>query len=511
MGLENELVHVALYIRVSTEDQIDYSPDSQKKLLLEYARKNNFVVNEEHIFVDEGISGRNADKRPEFQRMIAIAKSKDQLFQKILVWKFSRFARNQEESIVYKNMLRKDGIEVVSISEPIIEGPFGSLIERIIEWMDEYYSTRLSGEVVRGMTEKATKEGILATPPYGYRKKDGNYIVDKDEAEIIKYIFNKVIEGKGFTTICKDLRDMGVKSRRGSAWIPRRVKYCIQNPVYMGKLRWNYTTHQGGRKINDESEWIITDGTHEPIICEDDFNKANEMLCKLSYSTSKRPFKYEIRHYLSGLLRCSSCNGTLVFSDRTRPSKKNGMVVHKFYRCNNFSKGACKTSNYIRYENIERLVGQLMNKDLANISKAIATGDLKHIRSIDIESPYDNANEIQILEKQLEKVKTKYEAAKRAYLAEIDTLDEYKLNKIEISEEEKTIKNKLESLNNIDSMQNIVAMKNILEHALLVLNSNSFSLEEKNKLLKSFIKSIVIDVKRDKIRIFYYAQNMCRT
>ena len=77
----------------------------------------------------------------------------------ILVWKYSRFARNQEESIVYKSMLKKDHVEVISISEPLVDGPFGSLIERIIEWMDEYYSIRLSGEVLRGMKEKALRNG----------------------------------------------------------------------------------------------------------------------------------------------------------------------------------------------------------------------------------------------------------------------------------------------------------------------------------------------------------------
>lgn len=114
-------MNAALYIRVSTEDQIELSPDSQKKLLLEYAKKNDFIINDEHIFMDEGISGRKAEKRPAFMQMVGLAKKKENKpFEKILVWKFSRFARNQEESIVYKNMLRKDGVEVISISEPII-------------------------------------------------------------------------------------------------------------------------------------------------------------------------------------------------------------------------------------------------------------------------------------------------------------------------------------------------------------------------------------------------------
>ncbi len=71
--------------------------------------------------------------------MIAAAKSEEHPIDVILVWKYSRFARNQEESIVYKSLLKKQcSVDVVSVSEPLVDGPFGSLIERIIEWMDEY-------------------------------------------------------------------------------------------------------------------------------------------------------------------------------------------------------------------------------------------------------------------------------------------------------------------------------------------------------------------------------------
>ena len=155
----------ALYVRVSTDKQDELSPDAQIRLGTEYAKKNGLHVSKEHTYIEHGISGRKADKRPEFLRMIAAAKSEEHPFDVILVWKFSRFARNQEESIVYKSLLRKKcGVDVVSVSEPIIDGPFGGLIERIIEWMDEYYSVRLSGEVTRGMTEKALRGGYQARP-----------------------------------------------------------------------------------------------------------------------------------------------------------------------------------------------------------------------------------------------------------------------------------------------------------------------------------------------------------
>lgn len=93
------------YIRVSTDKQEELSPDAQKRLLIDFAKKNNMSLLAENIYIDNGISGKKADKRPEFMKMIGMAKSKEHPFDVILVWKFSRFARNQEESIVYKSLL----------------------------------------------------------------------------------------------------------------------------------------------------------------------------------------------------------------------------------------------------------------------------------------------------------------------------------------------------------------------------------------------------------------------
>ena len=184
------------YIRVSTHDQEEISPDSQEHLLRDYAAKNNIVILK--IFTDLGISGRKADKRPGFQEMIGLAKGPDHPVDCILVWKFSRFARNQEESIVYKSLLKKQhNVDVISISEPLADGPFGSLIERIIEWMDEYYSIRLSGEVFRGMKENATRGAYQARPPLGYKVIERGkppVIVPEENTNIITAV--EVYDGK---------------------------------------------------------------------------------------------------------------------------------------------------------------------------------------------------------------------------------------------------------------------------------------------------------------------------
>ena len=103
----------ACYIRVSTDDQLEYSPDSQLKIIEDYAKKHGLLLPQEFVFQEEdGVSGRKADKRPEFQRMIAAAKQDPRPFDVVLVWKFSRFARNQEESIVYKSLLRRGHMEI---------------------------------------------------------------------------------------------------------------------------------------------------------------------------------------------------------------------------------------------------------------------------------------------------------------------------------------------------------------------------------------------------------------
>ena len=137
------------------------------------------------------------------------------MFSAVLVWKFSRFARNQEESIFYKSLLRKNGIEVISVSEPVDDGPFGKLIERIIEWSDEYYSIRLSGEVRRGMTEKAERGGIVSIAPFGYKVTGGRLVVDAEKARVVSKIFTDFLNNKDINMTCDKLEFVRNQNRQG--------------------------------------------------------------------------------------------------------------------------------------------------------------------------------------------------------------------------------------------------------------------------------------------------------
>ena len=263
----------AAYIRVSTDDQVEYSPDSQLELLREYAKRNDLLLPDEFVFRDEGISGRTAEKRPGFMRLIATAKEKPRPFETILVWKFSRFARNQEESIVYKSLLKKENdIDVVSISEPLAEGPFGGLIERIIEWFDEYYSIRLSGEVTRGMTERARRGKHNSVAPFGYRMEEGELVAVPEEEAVVRQVYRSFLQGKTILSIVKSLNDDGILTRRGKTWENRTVRYLLTNPVYTGKVRWNPEGPNNYHlRCGHGEETMIVPGSHRAIVAQEDF------------------------------------------------------------------------------------------------------------------------------------------------------------------------------------------------------------------------------------------------
>ncbi len=162
-------MEVALYARVSSDSQdVDLSISAQLKTMREFAKKYGHRVVKE--FVDEAESGRTS-ARPAFREMIALARRPNKPFSGILVWKYSRFARSREDSILYKAMLKKAEVQVISINEPFDNSPTGRLMEAIIESLDEFYSDNLGEDVTRGMRESAARGFYLSSnPPYGYRK-----------------------------------------------------------------------------------------------------------------------------------------------------------------------------------------------------------------------------------------------------------------------------------------------------------------------------------------------------
>lgn len=467
----------AAYIRVSTDDQIEYSPASQLEKIREYAKRNGYILPDEYVYMDEGISGRHTAKRAAFNRMIGAAKQKPKPFDAILLWKFSRFARNREDSIVYKSMLRKQcGIDVISISENVGDDKMSVLIEALIEAMDEYYSINLSEEVKRGMTEKASRGEAVAIPSYGYQIKDGKYLPDPDTAPIIKRIFADYLSGKGMRTITTELNDSGYRTRRGNRFENRTVKYILQNPVYIGKIRWTPTGKANHRKQNDDT--LIIDGTHEPIISMDVWNQVQAKLeasPKTKYmrqSDPKEPFM------LQGLVRCSACGATLC------------RAVGTSLQCYAYAHGKCKTSHSITINRINDLI-------ISALEDAAVTGKFK-ISETPVKSQQsdDVAALIAREEKKLIRIKDAYEN-------EVYTLDEFKASRSQILERIEQLRQRLPKPESQKSKKKTIQSK--LCAILPALRSPATDESTKNALLKSVVERVVFYRGTGGIDVFFYA------
>ena len=480
------------YVRVSTDKQEELSPDSQAKLLKDFAHKNGIIISK--IFYELGVSGRKAEKRPEFQKMIAMAKSSDHPVDAILVWKFSRFARNQEESIVYKSLLKKKhNVDVISVSEPLVDGPFGSLIERIIEWMDEYYSVRLSGEVTRGMTEKAKRGGYQARPPLGYRiaERGKPPVIVEEEAEIIRIIFQKyALEGMGMFDIARYLNLCGFKTSRGKEFERRSVEYILENPTYCGMIRWNRTVNETN-EIRPKDEWIIAEGQQPSIISKELFDKAAARRNMEYKPKGSRPSS-TYRHWLSGLVKCPVCGRTMI-------AKKivNGKRTYCYFVCYGYSKGKCLAKNSISSLKLAPAILQSL-KDVLNNQQL----SFRYIQP----EPETAPDLSDILLDQLKRIDEKLDRIKEAYRNGVDTLEEYKENKALVQNEKQLLEKQLAELPAQDSESDqaesalLDRVKNIYE----IVNSESVDDVTKNEILKSIIEKIVYNKEKDTLEVYYY-------
>ncbi len=307
---------VSIYARVSSERQdVDLSISAQLKALREYASHNGHIVVKEYI--DEAESGRSID-RPGFKQMIATARQKTPPFEAILVWKLSRFARNREDSIIYKSLLRKQGIQLISINEPVEDTPSGRLLEGIIEVIDEFYSANLSQDVVRGMRESASR-GFYAggNVPYGYKivkVRDGDTQRSKLEpdpvtAPVVQRIFRECVEGKGLKEIAKGLNRDGLTTGMAKKWGTTTLHHMLRNEAYIGVLVWD---RRKRRKLGgDALPPVRVEDAWTAIIDRDTFNRAQTALAARAPKVT-HPRVVHSEYILSGLMRCRYCGTALI-------------------------------------------------------------------------------------------------------------------------------------------------------------------------------------------------------
>lgn len=387
-----DLKTAAAYIRVSTDDQTEYSPDAQLRELREYAAAHGMLLDERFVYADEGISGRKAERRPAFMEMIRTAKLKEHPFDVVLVHKFDRFARSREDSVVYKAMLKRCGVDVISIKEPIAEGNYAGVMEAIYESFAEAYSINLGQEVKKGMTEKALRGQPQTAPPYGYmlsypsvppttsqpvgapigRPPDAassgalepvaplikrpvspsprTFVPHPEEAPYVRELFRRFADGEGLFPLAKWMNACGQRTHRGGLFENRTIEYILRNPIYIGKVRWN--PKRRTRRDFTDPDLIIADGTHEPLIDRALWDRAQERMAELKarWKYHGRP-TYDRKHWLSGIVRCSACGGTLIWANPC------------YFKCSNYAKGRCRSSQHVRADLLAEAVIERLRVD----------------------------------------------------------------------------------------------------------------------------------------------------
>ena len=351
-----------IYTRVSTEIQVDgYSLEAQEEALKKEAKHRNMKV--AGVYCDDGKSGKNISGRPAFKNMLDdIVKNKDGV-DYVLVFKLSRFGRNAADTLNSLQLMEDYGVNLLCVKDGIDSaGASGKLIISVLASVAEIERENIKEQTMAGRQQKARDgkwNGGFA--PYGYKlvpKEDGReklLVIEPEEAELVKLIYKKYLEGLGINSVVKYFKDNNiqkkVRQKNDAPYITEHfVKGILDNPVYMGKIAYGRRRTEKIEGTRNEyhivkqskDSYQLYDGKHEAIITEDDWYRAQAMREKTSFVYPKQ-YGLEHAHLLSGLLKCPKCGAPMygVVNRKKRKVKdKEGNITEEtvnywYYRCKN--------------------------------------------------------------------------------------------------------------------------------------------------------------------------------
>ena len=277
-------IRAAAYCRVSSssEDQLN----SYMAQVTYYSHK--FEESETEmlvdVYADEGITGTREDKRDEFQRLMQDCRRGkiDRIYTKSI----SRFSRNTKECLKNVRELKSLGITIFFEKEGIDTANMtDEMMITIMGGLAQEESVSIS-QNMRWSSQKRMQNGtfIISTPPFGYIYEENSLITKADESKIVQWIFKQYLSGIGMKAIAEKLNSLQIKShQKGEKWKKNAVRYILSNPVYIGQLLLQKSYRTGAfpyvRKHNSgEMPQYQVEMHHEPIICNDDFQRVQQML-----------------------------------------------------------------------------------------------------------------------------------------------------------------------------------------------------------------------------------------
>ena len=462
---------IALYERVSTDMQAEqgHSIPEQKERLEKYC--SVYGWKDYAHYTDAGYSGANKD-RPALNRLIKdIEKGK---VNKVLVFKLDRLSRSQKDTLwLIEDKMLSHNCDFVSISENFdTSTPFGRAMIGILAVFAQLEREQIKERMSMGKVGRA-KEGKRngGNSPIGYDYIDGELKINEFEAMQIKEIHRLYQDGYSMKAIARTFREKGYSHKYGQ-WIENRIRTCLMNKVYIGK-------------INYQGE--IYDGTHEPIIDEETFNRSLEIWKSHDYSINSNRGK---RSILSGLLWCSQCSARYGLCT----SRYNGKHYH-YYRCYSQRKTNMTMVKDLNCKNRSYKMDELDRMIFDEISKlSVEPNYISELK----ESKEDNSGKIKILQKEVAKVENQRSRFMDLYGLGTFSLEEIQ-NKIEpLNEQIKSLENEIKILVNEKALPEREAVK-MLSKWNDVLESGDF------EMIKSLVNALIerIDIDGDDIAIHW--------
>lgn len=355
-------MNCAIYCRYSSEKQASgYSIEAQLEACTEYARKNGYNIYKSYI--DKATSG-TSDDRKAFQEMISDALASPEIpFDAVIVHKLDRFARNRYDSIQHKHILKKRGIRVLSVTQPIIGSgdPIEVILESLLEGMDEFYSLNLARESLKGMIQNAKKGYWNGGPaPYGYSlkpiispegKKNSRLVINPREARVVRGIFDTYLnKNMGIKAIAVSLNSSGIKPRTGSAFTKNHINKILGNQKYVGHTVFCRKTNLRKSHYAVAISPQVIENTHPAIISKAIFERVQKKMTARN-ADNAHPRIHSDSFLLSSLIICKLCGGRYVGT-----SAKSGK--NQYYVCNTkIRKGAQScASTPLQRQKIEQFV-----------------------------------------------------------------------------------------------------------------------------------------------------------
>lgn len=342
-------MNIVAYCRYSSDNQTENSIEYQLDAINRYCASRHIIISDRYI--DAAYSGTNTD-RPAFQKLLADVRAG--LISTILVYDRSRFSRNAADYMSIKDELVRLGVQLVSVTEPDVEGSTGWLSENLTAVINEHFVRQLREKSMSGSAVKARQGQFLGgKPPLGYRVEDGQYVIEPQEAETVRTIFGMYADYKTYQQIADYLNAKGVKTRFGRKWTTNSFTAILHNERYIGTYTWMSRRIKymrkwagGGRnpnevRIENAIPQIIDLSVWDAVQRRNRDNKGNarSKACRREYP-------------LSGVIECGLC-GALMHGHTTGNQKT--PYVYAYYECRNHNHHECDNKP-IKADEVEAMV-----------------------------------------------------------------------------------------------------------------------------------------------------------